>query len=1101
MKRLSLPSGLLSRQLAAHVTTLGVAALLWIAVGGHFLREANQATDARHAANLVRQGILETRRSAGEVLLVDRGHRAFYEGQVTPHLLQHREALEELRQRLSALGPAFPIGVDHLRTLAARYEDTFEQIVGAHRRMGFDDLGLVGESRRAAAALERRAAGDPALLRAVRDLREREKDYLLHPDAESHAAVLDEVERVRTGLGRLPVTARRAASAPLDAYAAAVREHGALRRKVGDSDTEGLRGELATIVRSMEPPLQSALAEAVADAARARSALRRGTAVVLLAGLGIGAALALGFSRSLVRPVKDLRRAAARIGRGDLDTPVPSAPQVVEIDDLARSLRTMAADLKASQERTSFVARATNDVVWDWNVETGDVWFGDALREQFGWGTGVAANHIDWWIGHIHPDDLAEVDGSLHAFLEGRDVQWAGHYRFRRADGTYAEVFDRGYLLRDLSGRPRRMIGCFMDLTERRRAERDLERFFTVSLELLCISGFDGYFRRLNPAWERTFGFTQHELLEKPFLDFVHPEDRPATETMTAGLVAGHEVVSFENRFLCRDGSYRWLLWKAVPLPDLGLVFAAARDISERRDMEVALRQAREAAESASRAKSEFLANMSHEIRTPMNGVLGMTELLLGTDLRREQREYVEMVRDSADSLLAVIDDILDFSKVEAGRLELQVRAFDPREVVGNALRSLSVRAQDKGLEVAHRVGAEVPASLVGDAGRFRQVLVNLVGNAIKFTAAGEVVVAVSARAPTGDHIVVHTSVRDTGPGLTPSAQAMIFEPFVQADSSITRQFGGTGLGLAISRRLVDLMGGRLWVDSVAGQGSTFHFTAAFRPADTAAATTPADRADPAGATVPRLRILVAEDNRVNQRLVVRLLEKRGHDVLVAGNGQEALAALEEWSVDVVLMDVQMPVLDGLAATRAVRAREAGTERHVPIIAMTAHALTGDREKCLEAGMDGYLTKPVRGDTLLAAIAEHVHRVGAPAADGPAFDHVAALERTDGSVELLREVAGLFQEECPRLIGEMQRAVSRSDALAVQRAAHALKGSVSHFGAPRAAAAAASREEAARSAPMDELRDRSRVVEVEVRRLQEALVAWTNGTAREVEGR
>jgi two-component system sensor histidine kinase/response regulator len=258
--------------------------------------------------------------------------------------------------------------------------------------------------------------------------------------------------------------------------------------------------------------------------------------------------------------------------------------------------------------------------------------------------------------------------------------------------------------------------------------------------------------------------------------------------------------------------------------------------------------------------------------------------------------------------------------------------------------------------------------------------------------------------------------------------------------------------------------------------------------------------APPSAPTPTRLRILVAEDDRANQHLVVRLLEKRGHDVLVASNGQEALAALQAWSVDVVVMDVQMPVMDGLAATRAIRGREEGTHRRLPIIAMTAHSGAGDRERCLAAGMDAYLTKPVHAETLLAAIAGQVEgRPGAPT-DAPAFDPLAALERTDGSVELLREVAGLFQEECPRLLGEMRRALEARDPIALQRSAHALKGSVSNFGAPRAATAAARLEDTARSAPLDELRDLSRVLETEVHRLQDALAAWTSGSGR-AEGR
>ncbi|MBV8553476.1 MAG: response regulator [Acidobacteriaceae bacterium] len=504
------------------------------------------------------------------------------------------------------------------------------------------------------------------------------------------------------------------------------------------------------------------------------------------------------------------------------------------------------------------------------------------------------------------------------------------------------------------------------EVGERERAKEILDQFFTMSLDMLCIADFEGRFRRLNPAWEQTLGFTVEELCAHPFLYFVHPDDRDKTTAEVNRLSKGHDTISFENRYRCKDGTYRWLLWSATPSLDLQLIYAAARDITDRKSSEESIRKLKEAAEAANRSKSDFLAQMSHEIRTPMNAIIGMADLLWETPLSAEQRQYVRIFRRAGSNLLNLLNDILDLSKIEAGHVELEEIDFDLREVLEKACELLAVRAHEKGLELACRVLPDVPSDLRGDPTRLRQILVNLMGNAIKFTEKGEVVLRVE-RDPDSNYAGrLRFVVSDTGIGIPQEKLAQVFEIFTQVDPSTARKYGGSGLGLSIAKHLVERMDGQIWVESQLGTGSTFYFTAQFGISREGTVRPPWGPVD-----LRRMRTLVVDDNATNRLILLETLTAWGAVLTTAETGEEALAELVRASeagepYRLAMLDGRMPGIDGFQLAEHI-------QRHPGLAAMTVLMLTsdnrpGDTARCRDLGVAAYLIKPVQRSELLEAI-------------------------------------------------------------------------------------------------------------------------------------
>ncbi|WP_051272469.1 PAS domain S-box protein [Fundidesulfovibrio putealis] len=703
---------------------------------------------------------------------------------------------------------------------------------------------------------------------------------------------------------------------------------------------------------------------------------------------------------------------------------------------------------------------------------------------------------------------------NCHKALHGRDsaCPWCVNDRVMKGETVrwemFNEQFGRWYYnantpIYHADGTTSK-LALIIDITERKMAEQALKdseaRYrrllgsVTSYIYTVTLDAGEAVRTIHGSGCEAVTGYTAEEYDADPYLwhKMIHPEDRAAVMDCSLRALSDEGGAEFEHRIFHKDGSVRWISTTLVPRRDASGSVAAYDglivDITERKRIRDELQRAKDAAEAASKAKSEFMANMSHEIRTPMNAILGLTKLVLRRDLSDEQREFLEGVMDAGASLMQIINDVLDFSKIEAGRLDLESDRFALRPLLDKIMKSFAHQAQNKGVALKLHVDAIVPDTLQGDPGRLRQVLVNLVGNALKFTRKGVVELSVWPQPPVqaeegGEARVQMTRllfmVRDTGIGIAKDKLETIFESFTQADSSTTKLFGGTGLGLAISKKLIGMMRGDIWVESEPDKGATFKFTAVFalQPSGGDACGTAAGAVSSGaagiGGNMP-LRILVAEDDRMNQMFAETFLKDAGHTVAIAANGKQAVEMLGAGRYDLILMDISMPVMDGLEATRIIRSSRSGAfDPDIPIVAMTAHALKGDRERFLAAGANGYVAKPVELDELIRAVELAMSGGALPpdAACGPQqadtglpdLDRAWAASQFASKPELHGNLVEVFKRELPRRVAEIRQALIDRNHTQLVESAHALKGASGVIGAAAVRQCALDIEQAGRS--------------------------------------
>ena len=728
--------------------------------------------------------------------------------------------------------------------------------------------------------------------------------------------------------------------------------------------------------------------------------------------------------------------------------------------------------LKESEKRFELAVEGAEEGVWDINLLSGDVYHSPRMREMLGYSIEELPPNMTVWKSIANPEDWDVLWTQWKAHLADPKQEYRVIVRFRHHDGSWHWIRIQGKASRDVSGRAIRITGTHKDITERRLVEMELSdnRATTVTLinsipDLIFYKNLDGTYLFCNEAFceligkpaSEIIGKTDYEIFSREMADLSRIKDTAALSTLTRQ--SNEEWIDYPNGRRVLLHTLKMPFWGDEGKKLLGIL-GISRDITERDIAEKAVRHAKDLAEEATKMKSDFLANMSHEIRTPMNAIIGMSHLALKTDLSPKQKDYLNKIQLSGDHLLGIINDILDFSKIEAGKLTIEQTDFEFETVLENLTSLISDKINEKGLNLIVHTDSRIPKYLNGDSLRLGQILINYVNNAVKFTEQGDIIIDVKLLEETESEVCLYFSVSDNGIGLTPEAQAKLFQPFQQADSSISRKYGGTGLGLAISKQLATLMSGEIGVESEVGKGSTFWFTAKLKKSNGYAYFCEHTNFTEALARIRGAAILIVEDNEFNQEVIIGLLSEHGFKITIVNNGKEAVEMVNEGNYDMVLMDMHMPIMDGVAATIEIRKNPRFNQ--LPIISMTANAMPHDKEKCVVAGMNDHVVKPIYPDDLFRILLKWVK---------PRYNSVSFITPmiTGQSNEDLPKIEGLETESVLHRIGgrksiylnmlrnyvpnqesvsaQLRSALDANDFKTAERIAHTIRGVNANIGA------------------------------------------------------
>ena len=744
------------------------------------------------------------------------------------------------------------------------------------------------------------------------------------------------------------------------------------------------------------------------------------------------------------------------------------------------------AELKliSSRQQLQLALDASNTGLWEWNPKTNEGFQSDQWYEQLGYCRDEFPENRDILEMLVHTDDIKNIKENQERNISGETDLYEAEFRLKAKDGSWKWILSKGKVIsRDETGLADRMIGVHLDISDRKKAEKAIkeagDRLQTIIdgvNSLVFIKDTNGRHLLVNSYFEETFGLSRENVIGKTDLDIFPAEVAKEIMAVDRWVIEEGRIKRFEASIPHKDGSIHIHLTEKFPLFNDNLevygLCGLATDITHQKDVENELKKARKVAESATQAKSDFLANMSHEIRTPMNAIMGLTHLALETELSTKQKDYLDKVHHSAESLLGLINDILDFSKIEAGKMSMESVDFHLDEVMENVRTLISIKAEEKGLLFKIESPQDVPRFLLGDSLRLGQVLINLSNNAVKFTEKGTVSVVTELIESRQESIKIQIAVRDTGIGLTKEQIGKLFQSFSQADTSTTRKYGGTGLGLTISKSLVEMMNGKIWVESEPGKGSSFIFTAEFGHGNEAelAARVGLKKgvSEEALNAIRGARLLLVEDNEINQQVATELLQKEGFIVDIANDGKEGIEKAMASSYDAVLMDIQMPVMDGYAATKGIR--EKLGDKKLPILAMTASAMTSDRDKATAAGMNDHISKPIELKELFSTLVKWIEpgkreipeinekppEITKEKSDRsssalpnslPGIDIKTGLERVAGNQKLYRNLLKKFSKNQANAIEKIKDALQSQDLELATRLAHTLKGVSGNIGA------------------------------------------------------